>query len=35
LRQRLETSTLVDAPRFARVFEAALRDMWRQCCAEA
>jgi len=35
LRQRLEASTLMDAPRFARVFEAALRDMWRQCCAEA
>ena len=34
LRQRLRASTLMDEVRFARVFEAALRDMWQRWCAE-
>lgn len=33
LRQRFRQSALSDAPRFARNFEAALRQMWRQWCA--
>jgi predicted O-linked N-acetylglucosamine transferase (SPINDLY family) len=35
LRQQLRTSPLLDAPRFARHFEAALRSMWRRRCANA
>ena len=33
LRQRMEQSPLMDAPRFARAVEAAYRQMWRQWCA--
>ena len=33
LRQRLEGSLLMDAPRFARSVETAYRDMWRRWCA--
>jgi predicted O-linked N-acetylglucosamine transferase (SPINDLY family) len=33
LRSRLERSPLMDAPRFASHFEAALRGMWRRWCA--
>jgi predicted O-linked N-acetylglucosamine transferase (SPINDLY family) len=32
LRARLESSPVMDAPRFARDFEAALRKMWRAWC---
>jgi protein O-GlcNAc transferase len=32
LRQRLESSPLMDAPQFARDFEAALRKAWRAWC---
>jgi len=32
LRQQLLTSPLIDAPRFAQHFEAALRDIWTQWC---
>jgi protein O-GlcNAc transferase len=32
LRQQVVTSPLFDAPRFARHFEAAIRDMWRVWC---
>jgi len=32
LRQQVLRSPIFDAPRFARHFEAALRDMWRQWC---
>jgi len=35
LRQRMERSPLMDAPRFARNIEAAYREMWRQWCLEA
>jgi len=35
LRQRLEQSPLMDAPRFARNIEDAYRQMWRQWCVEA
>jgi predicted O-linked N-acetylglucosamine transferase (SPINDLY family) len=35
LRQRMEHSPLMDAPRFARGVEAAYRLMWRQWCAPA
>jgi protein O-GlcNAc transferase len=35
LREDLRASPLTDAPRFARHFEAALREMWRQWCATA
>ena len=34
LRPRLIASPLMDAPRFARYLEAALRQMWRLWCAE-
>jgi protein O-GlcNAc transferase len=33
LRGRLESSPLMDVPRFARGIEAAFRDMWRRWCA--
>ena len=33
LRQRMEQSPLMDAPRFARNVEAAYRQMWRKWCA--
>jgi predicted O-linked N-acetylglucosamine transferase (SPINDLY family) len=32
LRQRLERSPLMDAPRFAAHVEQAYRQMWRRCC---
>jgi protein O-GlcNAc transferase len=35
LRQRMEASPLMDAPRFARNMEAAYRGMWRTWCATA
>ncbi len=35
LRQRMEQSPLMDAPRFARNVEAAYRAMWRKWCATA
>jgi predicted O-linked N-acetylglucosamine transferase (SPINDLY family) len=34
LRDRLQRSPLMDAPRFARNVEAAYRDMWRRWCAK-
>src|SRR5260370_33896534 len=34
LRERMRRSTLMDAPRFAKSFEAALRAIWRAWCAE-
>jgi predicted O-linked N-acetylglucosamine transferase (SPINDLY family) len=34
LRPRLETSVLMDAPRFARAIERAYRAMWRHWCTE-
>jgi predicted O-linked N-acetylglucosamine transferase (SPINDLY family) len=34
LRSRMETSVLMDAPRFARNIESAYRAMWRQWCAK-
>ncbi len=33
LRRRMESSPLMDAPRFARGFESALRQCWRRWCA--
>jgi len=33
LRQRMEASPLMDAPRFAGNLEAAYRQMWRNYCA--
>ena len=33
LRQRMERSPLMDAPRFARNMEAAYREMWKKWCA--
>jgi len=33
LRNRMETSILMDAPRFARNIEAAYRSMWERWCA--
>jgi len=33
LRQRMQQSPLMDAPRFARHLEAAYRTMWRQWCS--
>jgi sugar/nucleoside kinase (ribokinase family) len=35
LRTRMETSVLMDAPRFARNIETAYRAMWRRRCAES
>jgi predicted O-linked N-acetylglucosamine transferase (SPINDLY family) len=35
LRERLESSPVMDAPQFARDFEAALRTVWRAWCARA
>ena len=35
LRQRMERSPLMDAPRFARDIEAACREMWRKWCCGA
>ena len=35
LRDRMRRSALMDAPRFARAFEAACRDIWRAWCAQA
>jgi hypothetical protein len=35
LRDRLHSSPLCDAPRFARHLEAALRGTWRRWCAGA
>jgi protein O-GlcNAc transferase len=34
LRQQILASPLFDAPRFARNFDAALRDMWQKWCAQ-
>jgi predicted O-linked N-acetylglucosamine transferase (SPINDLY family) len=34
LRQRMRSSPLMDAPRFARNIEAAYRQMWRRWCAK-
>jgi len=34
LRQRMEQSPLMDAPRFARNIEAAYRTMWQQWCSQ-
>jgi predicted O-linked N-acetylglucosamine transferase (SPINDLY family) len=33
LRERMQNSPLMDAPRFARHVEAAYRDMWRRWCS--
>jgi protein O-GlcNAc transferase len=35
LRERMRTSPLMDAPRFARDMEAAYRQMWREWCVAA
>lgn len=35
LRPRLESSPLMDVPRFTRHLEAAFRGMWREWCAES
>ena len=34
LRQRMQSSPLMDAPRFARDIEAAYRVMWRRWCQD-
>jgi predicted O-linked N-acetylglucosamine transferase (SPINDLY family) len=34
LRARVEASPMMDAPRFARHFEAALREMWGIWCRD-
>ena len=34
LRERMQSSPLMDAPRFARNVEAAYREMWRRWCSE-
>jgi len=34
IRRRMQTSALMDAPRFARQVEAAFREMWRRWCGE-
>ena len=34
LRERMEKSPLMDAPRFARNLEAAYREMWQRWCAK-
>jgi predicted O-linked N-acetylglucosamine transferase (SPINDLY family) len=33
LRERMRSSPLMDAPRFARTVETAYREMWRRWCA--
>ena len=35
LRPRMAASPLCDGPRFARSFESALRDLWREACERA
>ena len=34
LRDRMQDSPLMDAPRFARNVEAAYREMWRRWCVK-
>ena len=34
LRERMQKSPLMDAPRFARNVEAAYREMWRRWCSQ-